>query len=137
MHRVSLIHLIIAAVLLLTLEACVGINGLSTKTMDEESLRDRVAVKWEARKNNNWAAIYDLTTKEFQKNQIKEQFGVKSNTTAKDHTIKSIEIDTVNKIADVDVSYTLNHMGLEFPFTSSERWIWERGKWRFEPKPKP
>lgn len=134
MKKKTLTYQLLIFAAFMFLSACVSTSSGPKASMDEATLRSRVALEWDARLKNAWMTIYDLTTKEYQKGHSRELFGGKSNTIPVKYAIKSVTIDETGKAAEVKVDYTVEHMTFKFGFVSVEKWIWENGNWYLEPK---
>jgi hypothetical protein len=97
--------------------------------MDESSLKSRVDQAWTAKVGSDMPVLYDMTAETYRKEHPKETFGAKSNVSPKQYTLRSIDIRKEDRSASVVVDYVVVHNNFEFPFTSTERWVWENGNW--------
>ncbi|MFH1152194.1 MAG: hypothetical protein V1793_00115 [Pseudomonadota bacterium] len=112
-----------------TLVGCVSTNQGPSIEMDEASLRLRVETEWTARVKGRWAAVYDLATADFRKENSRDLYGSNAKIKPKSFKIESVTVNAAEKTGIAEVSYTVQHMAFTFPFKSKGTWVWENKNW--------
>lgn len=103
----------------------------------EEALRQRVAQAWEARKNRDANTLWDMTTDEHKKRVPRESFTYRANVIMTGFSIRDVTIAEGGTTALVQVEMKIRQMGFDFTFPIREEWLWQRGAWRLDLKPRP
>jgi len=112
-----------------------GCAHLTRGTGSEEALRQRVAQVWNAKVNDNWEVVYDLTVSEYKKKVNRSAFLRGATLDVSEFSIKEITILESGKEAVATVACKASHMGMTFPFTFKETWLLEDDGWRLQLKP--
>ncbi|MBF0226690.1 MAG: hypothetical protein HQK76_14650 [Desulfobacterales bacterium] len=112
--------------------SCASIK--TSKIPDEAALRNNITIVWDAKLNNDFGKIYDLTTDAYKQKVSKDKFG-SSNVKINKYNISKIELLDEGKKAKVFVDFTVNQMGNDFPFSLNEDWIVENGSWKLDIQP--
>lgn len=107
------------------------------KQGSEETLRERVIQAWEARKNGDKYALYDLTSDQHKKRVARESFLYRTNVAIRGYSIEEVDIVEEGTKALVRVDMKINQMGFHFTFPIREEWLWQRGAWRLNLKSGP
>ena len=113
---------------------CVSSQSGKASAMDEASLRKRVDLRWDYRIKKQWNAIYEMTTREYRKNNPVNTIGTKTNVTIESYTIHSITVNPAEKSGHAVIKFKINQAGFVFELTANENWLWENGDWYLDIK---
>ncbi|PIE71194.1 MAG: hypothetical protein CSA22_03985 [Deltaproteobacteria bacterium] len=98
----------------------------------QANLESLIRQGWDARMAGEWGRIYDLATEAYKQDNNRAAMGEKSNVNIKAYTIRSIEIKA-DKTAEAVIDFKVKQMGILFPFSLKEYWVWEKGcKWALD-----
>ena len=116
-----------------------GIGYLRTMTSGntEEALRHRIVAEWEAKKNRNFGAVYDMAAEAYRQKVSRDIFLQRKHVGIQKFSVKSLEMSESGKEALSEVEFTTKQMGFDFTFKSKESWVWEGGEWRLDISVKP
>lgn len=127
--------LCICMTLSIFLTACSAITSpfKSNCKPSQPRLEQRIQKLWEAKTSDRWGDAYEMTSKKFQSNNQRKNFGKKSNVIVDSFQIKEIKINSLepNK-AKAIVIFKVNHMGISFPFEDKSQWVYENCDWYLE-----
>jgi len=125
---------ILLSLMLFVISGCAHLPG---NRKSEKTLRDRVTQEWEAKVNDDWGIVYDLTTKEFKSKMKRDKFVGGSNIEVASYVIEEIEIASAQEKAWAHVGFDIMYMGMPFKGAKTkEEWLWEDGEWRLNLNPK-
>jgi len=122
---------------LIVLSLCSGCAHLSNRSKGPDALKMRVQELWTAKKQGDWAKVYDMTCKAYRDKVSKQKFLTGPKLRARDFAIEDISIIEPGKRAVVTVKAKLDVMGRTLSMVLKENWIWEDGQWRLNLVPTP
>lgn len=121
-------HYVFFALMLFVVSACAHLPGAGKS---EEGLREKVVREWEAKLNDDWETVYDLTTDEFKSKVERHKYVEAKSLKIVAYEINEITMDTAQGRAWVHVGFDISYMGKHLKGArTKEEWIWESGKWR-------
>jgi hypothetical protein len=126
-------YFVLLGLMLFIVSSCAHLPGARKS---EKGLRQRVVKEWEAKLNDDWGTVYDLTAKRFKNAMKREKFVGGTTIEVERYVIQGIEIDPAQEKAWAQVMFDIRHMGLSFKGAKTkEEWIWEDGNWRLNLDP--
>ena len=108
--------------------------GLMDRT-GEEALRQKVVKEWQAKVDQEWGTVYELTTKAYKKAIQRNSFIKRANITVKEFDIKEIKLSDTGQTAIVRVEGLIMQSVYKFNLPFTENWVIEDGQWHLELKP--
>jgi len=125
--------------LFICVAALFGVAYLTSLTTGntEDALREQIAAEWEAKVNQNFGAVYDMTANAYKKMVKRDKFLQRGHISVKEYSVKELKIADSGKEARAVIEFITSQMGFEFTFKSKETWIWEDGAWRLNISPVP
>lgn len=100
---------------------------------NEDKLHARAEKLWEAKVEDDWSTIYEMTVESFREKVEPKKFARAPLLDVKSYSIKKVKVDPPEGEVTVDFQFT--HMGFEFDNITKEKWLWENGEWFWNIKP--
>ncbi len=121
-------HIYLTLLILLITSGCALMH--EKQNSQEEMLTKRVNLAWQAKLDNTFSNVYDMTIAAFKAEVSKEKFLRGANVTVSAYSVKKIELTDSKEKATVTINYTITPIGQKFNLTSKEEWLLEDGEWR-------
>ena len=100
-----------------------------------DTLRKQVEKCWNAKMENDWAAVYDMFDSSFKEKLDKASFLGRPKISLSQYEIVDIQVVEPNSKGIATINYKVNQMGFAFDMKTKEEWIVENGEWKKVFKP--